>query len=59
LGFLVSHPAEIPNAVKSIRYNREIYSQNCLDFCRTRVSFEKGWTDFCFHLKEITGLNLT
>ena len=59
LGFLVSHPAEIPNAVKSILYNREIYSQNCLDFCRTRVSFEKGWTDFCCHLKEITGLNLS
>lgn len=57
LGFLVEHPSEIPNAVRNILHNRQLYSQNCLDFCRTQVSFEQEWTNFCLQLKEITQLD--
>jgi glycosyltransferase involved in cell wall biosynthesis len=59
LGVLVNHPAEIPQAVGEIIENRESYSQRCLEFCRTHVSFEKAWQDFWAQFQEVLDVDLS
>ncbi|MBF2064959.1 MAG: hypothetical protein IGS39_11135 [Calothrix sp. C42_A2020_038] len=53
LGVLVNHSVEIPAAIEEIIYNRQVYSQNCLDFCQTIVSFENAWQKFCDQLQYV------
>lgn len=50
LGVLVNHPVEIPIAIKEIIANTTVFSRNCSDFCRDKVSFEKSWADFFVNL---------
>ncbi|MBW4507873.1 MAG: hypothetical protein KME64_15355 [Scytonematopsis contorta HA4267-MV1] len=58
LGVLVNHSVEISKAVEEIIFNRDIYTNKCLDFCTDIASFEKAWSNFCHQLKEITQLDL-
>jgi len=57
LGVLVKHSAEIPRAIEKILINRDLYSSNCLDFCKTQASFEQKWVDFYSKLTEITDIS--
>jgi glycosyltransferase involved in cell wall biosynthesis len=58
LGFLVSHPVEIPTAVIEIMMNREQYSQRCTQFYNENLSFENAWQIFCHKLKDEVGISL-
>ncbi|MFM6580775.1 MAG: glycosyltransferase [Dolichospermum sp.] len=58
LGVLVKHPHNIPQAIEKILNNRDLYSSNCLTFCRKQVSFDEKWTNFFLKFKEITNLEL-
>jgi len=58
LGVLVTHPAEIPNAIKQIMQDREGYTNRCLSFCNSHASFEKHWEKFCDQLKQNTKIDL-
>ncbi len=57
LGVLVKHSAEIPHAIEKILLNRDLYSSNCLHFCKTQASFEQKWVNFYSKIKEITNLH--
>jgi glycosyltransferase involved in cell wall biosynthesis len=59
LGVLVSHPTEIPAAVQKIISNREVYRSNCIDFCKTEVSFQQSWQEFCELFKQVTKIDLS
>ncbi len=58
LGVLITHPSEIPGAVREIIQNRDAYSKRCLDFAQTEVSFEKAWQKFCVQLKQVSEVDL-
>jgi glycosyltransferase involved in cell wall biosynthesis len=53
LGFLVRHPAEIPDAIQGILDNRAAYAQRCLEFCRDHASFERAWSEFSPKLQKL------
>jgi glycosyltransferase involved in cell wall biosynthesis len=53
LGFLVQHPAEIPNAVQEILGDHSAYAKRCSDFCTSHASFEKAWEEFSAKLQPL------
>jgi hypothetical protein len=53
LGFLVRHPAEIPDAIQGILNDRAAYAQRCLEFCRNHASFERAWSEFSPKLQKL------
>lgn len=58
LGCLVTHPAEIPAAVEKLVKNREAYANNCQQYAKEYLDFDKCWARACQHLQEISGLIL-
>ena len=58
LGVQISHPSEIPDAVRKLKMDIQEYRERCLAFIEKEVSFEESWTRFCEKLHVLTGLDL-
>ncbi len=57
LGVLVNNPSEIPAAVTELMNNRKEYSDRCLNFCQTNLSFEKAWQTFYEKFEQIVQID--
>ena len=57
LGVLVNNPSEIPAAVTELMNNRKEYSDRCLNFCQTNLSFEKAWQTFYEQFEQIVQID--
>jgi hypothetical protein len=59
LGILVSHPGDIPYAVRDIINDRNGYRERCKNYIGSADVFDMSWVKFCKRLKNVANVNLS
>lgn len=58
LGKLVTHPSEIPDAIRHINQHQQEFMDNCLQYASDHLSFGKCWKTLSDKIESKTGIQL-